>query len=234
MLFLSSLNDLSMIDINDINNWMELYRKAIFEAFGGRVLFIGLQGSYARGEAKGSSDIDPVLILDRVTSQDLTLYREAASALPHSDLLCGFVSGRAEISGWVSGELFQFYYDTIPHYGSLDHLIKRPGVPEAWDAVRSGACAIYHGCSHNMLHSRDVVMLKSLYKSAVFIVQALYFLEHGRYIHRHRELAGLASGDEQHIVTLSLSQDEITAESLDELSSLLLSWSSRLISKYPL
>ena len=63
--------------------------------FGSRVWLIGLQGSRARGEAREDSDIDTVLVLDRLEASDLAALREALSPLPERGKLCGFVSGRA-------------------------------------------------------------------------------------------------------------------------------------------
>ena len=54
-----------------IDRWMEEYRRAAEERFGERIWFMGLQGSYGRGEATEESDIDVVLILDRLDTSDL-------------------------------------------------------------------------------------------------------------------------------------------------------------------
>ena len=45
-------------------------------AFGDRLLYVGLQGSYMRGEAHEGSDIDVMVILDRFSVGDMDLYRE--------------------------------------------------------------------------------------------------------------------------------------------------------------
>lgn len=73
----------------DIQNWMRVYQKEICSHFGARVIFIGLQGSYARKEASYNSDIDVVLILDKVAMDDLIIYRKLVEQLPHRELLCG-------------------------------------------------------------------------------------------------------------------------------------------------
>ena len=39
-----------------------------------RIWFLGLQGSYGRGEAGDQSDIDVVIILDTVSASDLETY----------------------------------------------------------------------------------------------------------------------------------------------------------------
>ena len=50
----------------EITTWMNGFLKSIDEAFGDRVWFVGLQGSYGRGEATEASDIDVVVILDEL------------------------------------------------------------------------------------------------------------------------------------------------------------------------
>ncbi len=99
---------------------MEKYRQAITEHFGSRIWFMGLQGSYGRGEASPESDIDVVLILDQAGTQDFLEYREILDTLPERDRICGFVSGKDEIEAWEPSDLFQFYYDTTPIMGSLE------------------------------------------------------------------------------------------------------------------
>ena len=42
----------------NIASWLEKFCGRLDEKFSGRICFLGLQGSYARGEAKESSDID--------------------------------------------------------------------------------------------------------------------------------------------------------------------------------
>lgn len=50
-----------------IDEWMEKYISAVQNQFHDRIWFLGLQGSYGRGEATDQSDIDVVLILDAVS-----------------------------------------------------------------------------------------------------------------------------------------------------------------------
>ena len=44
-------------------------------AFGERLLYMGLQGSWLRGEAHENSDIDMMVILDRFSVGDMDIYR---------------------------------------------------------------------------------------------------------------------------------------------------------------
>ena len=51
------------------------------EAFGARLIYVGLQGSYLRGEAGPDSDIDAMVVLDRLTPADLDAYRRIIHTL---------------------------------------------------------------------------------------------------------------------------------------------------------
>ena len=45
----------------DINNWLNIVLEKLQEKFAENLLFVGLQGSYNRGEATDSSDIDLIV-----------------------------------------------------------------------------------------------------------------------------------------------------------------------------
>lgn len=46
--------------------WLEEFRGRLTDLFGERLRFFGIQGSYGRGEQTGGSDIDVVVITDRM------------------------------------------------------------------------------------------------------------------------------------------------------------------------
>ena len=123
----------------DLTSFLSEYLQKLDSTFGNRVWFVGLQGSYGRGEATETSDIDMGVILDELTVQDLQRYRSMLDTLPNRELVCGFLSGRQEILNWDPADLFQFYHDTIPIHGTLDALLPmmREGcagqLPEIYD-----------------------------------------------------------------------------------------------------
>jgi len=175
---------------------MNKFVRILEESFGNRVWFVGLQGSYGRGEATETSDIDVVVILDELTAQDIQTYNAMLDTLPNRELICGFVSGKKELFNWEPADLFQFYHDTTPIKGSLGELLVLIDDVAIDRAIKIGACNIYHGCVHNMLHEKSDEILKDLYKSASFVVQAIYFQETGLYIKSQNELLEKVSSDE--------------------------------------
>ena len=66
----------------EIENWMGELAEKLTGRFGPRLLFLGLQGSYGRGEANENSDIDVAVVLDRVELAYLDAYRAIARQMP--------------------------------------------------------------------------------------------------------------------------------------------------------
>lgn len=213
----------------DMTVWMNEFTQRLQDTFGNRVWFVGLQGSRARGEATDESDIDVVVILDELTPADVRSYGAMLDTLPHRELVCGFLSGKNEILAWEPSDLFQFYYDTKPIIGSLDVLLPLLD-PAAIDrAIRIGACNIYHGCVHNMLHDQSTEILRGLYKSASFAVQAIAFREMGTYFRRQKDLRDAVSSEHRVIVDTFLLLKGGGEADLESMSDTLLLWAQRLI-----
>ena len=197
----------------DLEKWLADWTACVDGIFGERICFLGIQGSYGRGEATAESDIDVVLLLDGLQLEDLQAYDEAVSALPMREKLCGFV-------------------DTMALQGSLDALWHEITKEDIQRAVHKGACDLYHGCVHNFLHEKDGEMLKAFYKSAVFVVQAVVYLQKGVYGKKRTDLEQLAEGMEKEILSMAKElkgQNEISRELFEQGSRLLLCWTGRLI-----
>ena len=215
----------------DIKNWMNTFLDALNTTFSDRVWFVGIQGSYGRGEATETSDIDVVVILDELSAKDIQAYNNMLDTLPHRELICGFVSGKKEILNWEPSDLFQFYYDTTPIKGSLDELLSVIDESAVDRAIQIGACNIYHGCVHNMLHEKSKDILKGLYKSASFVVQAIAFKQTGNYIKHLKDLLGVVSYDERAIVETFLNLKNGGMIDFDLMSETLFAWSKKWITK---
>ncbi len=214
----------------NINAWMNDFIQKLNEVFANRVWFIGLQGSYGRGEATESSDIDVVMILDELSASDIKTYNDMLDTLPHRELICGFVSGKDEILNWEPSDLFQFYHDTTPIKGSLDDLLTLIDNAAIDRAVKTGAGNIYHGCVHNMLHEKSEEILKGLYKAASFVVQAIVFKQTGNYFKHQSQLFQVALPEEQTIIENFLKYKNGEAVDFSEASRILFEWSKKWIS----
>ena len=193
-----------------VDVWLEIICKKIKEKFNQRVLFIGYQGSYRRGEASDTSDIDMVVILDKVDIEDLKKYKEIVSSMDNSDKACGFIGGAQELKNWSRAEVFQLYNDTKALYGNLDDIVQKPDKKDAAQAVYIGAQGVYHAACHSFLYSDDLKRsLYELYKQLFFILQAKYFIESGEYILSKKELFQKLSGVEKKMTGICLNRDEI-------------------------
>ena len=215
----------------DIKNWIAEFTNKVEQTFSDRVWFIGLQGSYGRGEATDTSDIDVVVILDELRMNDLKTYRDMLDTLQNRQMICGFISGKDELLNWEASDLFQFYYDTTPIKGTLDCLLEKIDKHAVMRAIKIGACNIYHACVHNFVHEKSNDILRSLYKSAVFVLQAVYFFETGKYVKSKAELQN-AINPPSAILTTTLNLKNGADIKFEEMSELLLNWATALIRGY--
>ena len=213
----------------DIDLWMECYTRLLKETFGERIYFVGLQGSYGRGEATEASDIDAVAILDKLAAEDIKTYNAMLDKLPNREMMCGFLSGKDELLNWEPSDLFQFYYDTTPIVGTLDELLAKIDNVAVDRAIKIGACNIYHGCVHNMLYEKSDDIVRGLYKSASFVIQAIVFKDTGKYIKRQKDLLEAANNKDKEILKKIIALKNGAAVEFDSISEHLINWASELI-----
>ena len=215
----------------DITNWMSNFMQTLNKTFENRVWFVGLQGSYGRGEATETSDIDVVVILDELSAKDIQIYNDMLDTLSHRKLICGFLSGKNEIMNWEPSDLFQFCNDTTPIKGTLEEVFALIDENAINRAIKIGACNIFHGCVHNMLHEKSEDILRGLYKSASFVVQVLVFKQTGNYIKYQEELLKVVSSDELIIVENFMNLKNGGAVDFSLMSETLFDWAKKWISE---
>jgi predicted nucleotidyltransferase len=213
----------------EITSWTSHFLQMLDKTFAERVWFAGLQGSYGRGEATEASDIDVVVILDDVSAADIQTYQAMLDTLPNRELICGFLSGKQELLHWEPSDLFQFYYDTQPLKGNLDELLGLLDAAAVNRAIKIGACNIFHGCVHNMLHEKSEEVLRGLYKSASFVVQAICFAQTGVYVSQQKALLETVSPNERVIVETFLKLKQGGEMDFDAMSETLFAWSKNWI-----
>ena len=215
----------------DITTWTQNFLQTLNKTFENRVWFVGLQGSYGRGEETETSDIDVVVILDELSAKDIQIYNDMLDTLSHRKLICGFLSGKNEIMNWEPSDLFQFCNDTTPIKGTLDEVFALIDESAINRAIKIGACNIFHGCVHNMLHEKSEDILRGLYKSASFVVQAIVFKQTGNYIKYQEELLKVVSSDELVIVENFMNLKNGGTLDFSLMSETLFDWAKKWISE---
>lgn len=199
------------------DKWMIELSGKLKDRFNNNLLFTGLQGSYRRGEANDNSDIDAVVILDTLSYEDLSAYREIILSMPHNDKACGFISGKQELMNWPKHELLQFKQDIRPYYGEMDGLLPDIERKDVIDSVKISASGLYHLCCHSVVHApSDYDFLRSMYKNAYFILLAVHYLRKGVFAPTKKELLSLLEGDEKKILEISMNWDKYSTAVVDD------------------
>lgn len=212
----------------EILSWSRELARKLREAFGSRLLFLGYQGSYGRGEATERSDIDIVTVLDRVCLSDLDTYRELAGAQPSGDLCCGFLCGREELLSWPRYDLLGLVLDTKPVLGSLEELVPPFTESDRRQALGIGASGLYHAAVHTWLYGDPAAALQDLQKSAFFTLRMLVLCREGRYLAAKRDLLPALSERERRL----LAPAPFSPEELREFYEQLIAWSGEVMKKY--
>ena len=167
----------------DWKPWTDAFLPALLEAFPGRVAFVGIQGSYGRGEAGPDSD---------------AACRALLAQMPFADRACGFFCDRAALAAWPAFDALQLKLDTLPVYGSLEGLLPPMGQEALEQAVRAGASALYHAACHTALFdARPEEAIPALQKAAFFALRLARLRRTGRYVAARRELLPLLEPGER-------------------------------------
>ena len=214
-----------------MNEWLNLFKRTIDSEFKDRVEFIGLQGSHAREEADHGSDIDVVVILDKLSYDDLKRYDEVVTKLPEREKICGFISGKDELLNWDRGDLFQFCHDTVSLKGNLKFVEEKISIDDVKRAVHIGACNIYHMCVHNIVHEKSAEITKGLLKSSRFVLQAKHYLDTGTYLKKKTDLYEALGGRDREVMRMFMISDNCEMR-FDESSDVLLEWAKEIIVSY--
>lgn len=210
----------------NITAWAENFAQKLSARFGPRLIFVGYQGSYARGEATPDSDIDIVTILDKLAPADLDAYRELVRSMPQGELACGFICGEQELRKWPRYDLLSVALDTKPVLGDLSAYLPEFTQEDSRDALSIGASGLYHGACHAYLYGDRAGALPGLLKAAFFCLRMAVYYRSGRYIAAKAELAGAVDGRERELMDMVL---DPFGQDVDRAYALLIAWSSDML-----
>ena len=200
----------------DIQVYLSRLIDGLTHTFGDRLLYVGLQGSYLRGEATETSDIDVMVIFDRVDAPTLDTYRELLISVGDYDRSCGFVCSSADMAAWNTSEVCHLLHTTRDLYGRLADFVPAYTREDVIQYVKVSVGNLYHELCHRYIHaSRETNQshLAMTCKAVFFILQNIHYLKTGRFVATKRELLEALEGDDREILALSLRLSE--GESLD-------------------
>ena len=213
-----------MLRINEYVNELIITLKA---AFGERLLYVGLQGSYLRGEETESSDIDIMAVIDKLSAEDLKTYRKALVTVGNYDKSCGFICSRADLEHWNPLEICHLLNTTKDYYGELKKLVPEYTMEDERNYVKLSLNNLYHEICHRYIHSdreHNVLMLPITCKSVFFIMQHLYYLSSGNFIPTKRELLECLQDEDKTVLELSISLRNHIDYDFDKAFTVLFDW----------
>ena len=168
----------------DLNEYLRNLIEACKTAFGSRLLYMGLQGSYMRGEAHENSDIDIMVVLDCFTVKDMDTYREILERTGCREKSCGFICGKDEITRWNPLEVCQLRYTTEDLYGSLADYLPDASREDEINYVKVSLGNMYHELCHRYIYAdreMSVRKFRGTCKGLFFLIQNMHYLESGEF-----------------------------------------------------
>lgn len=210
-----------------IDEYIEALLEKLKEAFGERLLYIGLQGSYLRQEATETSDIDIMAVIDALSAADLQTYRDVLVAIGNFEKSCGFICGKADLDQWNPLEICHLLHTTKDYYGALQSLVPAYTMEDEKNYVKFSLNNLYHEMCHRYIHAdreRNVSSLPGTCKSVFFILQHLHYIDSGEFIATKRELLTSLEGGDRAVLELSMALQKGEDYEFDSAFSLLFRW----------
>ena len=211
----------------DLDNYLADLILNCRSAFGERLLYMGLQGSWLRGEAHEDSDIDVMVFLDRFSVQDMDTYRGILKEIGFYERSCGFICGKEEIKRWNPLEVCQLRHTTKDLLGVLTDYLPPSTREDEINYVKLSLGNLYHELCHRYIHAdrdKNAARFRGTCKSVFYLIQNLHFLESGRFILRKGELTEAAEEEDRTILELA---DLPNAYDFDQAFSTLFAWCQR-------
>lgn len=196
-----------MIDLNGyLNNLIAECRKA----FGRRLLYVGLQGSYMRGEANENSDIDVMIVLDGFSVGDMDVYRSILDRIGHREKSCGFICGKDDLLHWNPLEACQLRHTTKDLVGSLSDFLPEATREDEINYVKISLGNLYHELCHRYIHAdreKNIRAFRCTCKNLFFLIQNLHYLESGRFVLHKADLKKQVGQEDHAMLTMAELED---------------------------
>ena len=174
-------------------------------AFGERLLYVGLQGSWLRGETHENSDIDVMVIIDRFSVRDMDTYRGILKKIGFYEKSCGFICGKEEMKRWTPLEVYQLCYTTKDLIGVLTDYLPIAMREDEINYVKLSLGNLYHELCHRYIHEdreKNAAKLRSTCKGVFFLIQNMHFLESSHFILTKTGLKEAVSSEDRRVLEL--------------------------------
>ena len=211
----------------EIESYLASLTAALKRAFGTRLCYVGLQGSYLRGEATEHSDIDVMVILDGLTPNDLLRYRTLLEQTAEPENSCGFICGRAEMAHWNPLEICHLLHTTRDIFGALRDFVPPYTQADILNYIKLSLGNLYHALCHTRIHAPEQSLrqtLPELYKQKFFILQNLHFFRTGNFCGAKKELLAQLSGEDHAVLQWEIDHRGRDDWELDGAFNLLFAW----------
>ena len=197
------------------------------QSFSDRLRYVGLQGSYLRGEATEESDIDIMVVIDDFSPADAAAYRSIIEGLERPEKSCGFICGTEEMRHWNPLEICHLLHTTKDYLGCLQELVPYYTKYDVTSFIKLSLGNLYHEICHRRIHASMEENRQALpfsCKSVFFILQNLHYLRSGQFIPAKEELLLSLSGRDKAVLEMALSLSNSVDYDFDPAFSLLFSW----------
>lgn len=211
----------------DIEEYIAQLLPLLRDRLGERLQYVGLQGSYLRGEATADSDIDIMVVIEDMTVADLDTYRDIIQTLPAYDRSCGFLCGQAELAGWNPMEICHVLHSTKDYFGKLSELVPPYTDADVRNYVKISVNNLFHEICHRYIHAPQAcseAAIAGSYKQVFFILQDLHYLETDVFVPTKRRLLPRLSGKDQQVLQIAMELSGGKAYPFGDLFNLLYSW----------
>ena len=211
----------------NIETYLSKLLDSVKSRFHERLLYVGLQGSYLRGEATENSDIDIMIVIDKLSVTDLDDYRAIVQSLEFYDKSCGFICSKTDLENWNPLEICHLLHSTKDYYGELKSLIPAYSKQDICNFVKLSINNMYHELCHRYIHGgieMSTTHLPYTYRGIFFILQNLYYLNCGNFVGTKAELLPLLDGKNYEVLKCAMDLQAGMLRDFSESFELLFSW----------
>jgi predicted nucleotidyltransferase len=189
-----------------VEDYLQKLIVACKNTFGDRLVYVGLQGSYMRGEETDKSDIDVMIILKDFSIEDMNVYQEILKEIGEYEKSCGFICGKDEMVRWNPLEVCQLLHTTKDLLGELKEYLPSATREDEINYVKLSLGNLYHELCHRYIHTdrdKNTAKFRGTCKSVFYLIQNLHFLESERFILSRKELKEAVAEEDRTVLELA-------------------------------